>query len=356
MDKIYKSLFALFTVIYLCSLTTDGVVIRQVLTIIFFILSLSVFLSHKVKCSANQIISILLLVLLFSITALFSPNPDWKLKVLFIFSGLAFLSVSYALHLIDYHMYFFHFFIFIGMIILTRLCLIHDENMIFFQASRNIVTTYILFPVIACFFVFRQQKLFLLLALLSLFMCFLLKGRTAIILSGVLVCVAIFRCYGLKSLLLTSFYFIPLIFVVDLNVIIEAFVEHTNFSEGLETTRSIIYAEYFSGFNLEDFLIGRSFDGMSIITLLNNNPHNSFLLIHSLFGAIPTIFLLLFFIYSILAVKKKYGYSYATVLALIPIKAMTDSVLFFNALDIFYMLPLIIMLANKRFKKQLFES
>ncbi|MCP2005424.1 UNVERIFIED_ORG: hypothetical protein J2Y78_003964 [Buttiauxella agrestis ATCC 33320] len=350
MDKLYKLFFSFFTLVYLCSLTIDGVVIRQILTVLFFIISLCVFLTYRVKFSAAHIAYIVLLVILFSLMSVFSPNPDWKLKILFIFSGVAFLAVSYALYIINYNKYFLHFFIFIVGIISIRLFFNQNENLIFFQASRNIVATYIIFPVIACFFVTRQKSFFMFLALISLFMCFLLKGRTAIILSSILVCVAIYRCYGLKVLLLTGLCFAPLVLIINIGMIFEKFTANTNFSEGLETTRSIIYAEYFSDFNLQDFFIGRNFDSMPIITLLNNNPHNSFILIHSLFGITPVLFLMAFFTYSILVIKTLHGPLYAIVLALVPIKAMTDSVLFFNILDIFYMLPIIMMLANEKYK------
>lgn len=351
MDKLYKYSFSFFTFLYLCSLTYDGVFIRQVLTILFFILSICVFISHRIRFSNKKIISILLLLIVFLIAGSISPNPDWKLKILFVFSGVAFLSVSLALYIIDYRNYFFHFFIYIMMIILIRLYMVHDENLIFFQASRNIVATYIIFPTIACFFILRQQKMFILLSLISLAICFLLKGRTAIILSSILVCVAIYRCYGLRFLILASICIAPFFLLISFVGVEELFISHTNFSEGLETTRSIIYAEYFNDFSIEDFILGRSFEGMSIISILNNNPHNSFLLIHSLFGIIPTLILLIYFIVSILVVKRRYGYLNAIVLALIPIKAMTDSVLFFNILDVFYMLPVMIMLAGEKIQK-----
>lgn len=348
MDKILKAVFLVLTVIYLVSLTFDGVLIRQVITVLFFVISLFTIAVKKSRFSAGTIVGIFFFVLLLAFTAFISPNDDWKLKVFFIFSGVAFLVYSYSLYVLDYKNYFLHFLFVACAIIIARLIVIHDENLIFFHASRNIVATFVLFPVICCFLFTERNKVLLPLALLTVFMCFLLKGRTALLLSFVIMCVALYRVFGLKILIIIVLLSSPLLFYINFDGLNESLAAHTNFSEGLKTTRSVIYDEYFSNFSLTDFVLGRSFDGMVIINILNNNPHNSFLLIHSLFGFLPALLLLIMFITSALAIFMRNGVIAALLFTLIPIKAMTDSVIFFNILDVFYMLPLMFLLTRKK--------
>ncbi|EOV0647198.1 hypothetical protein ACOIOT_002894 [Cronobacter turicensis] len=340
MDKIFKAIFFVLTVVYLVSLVFDGVLLRQLITVLLFILSLIIAAVSKIRFSAGKVIGILALVLLFALTAMISPNNDWKLKIFFVFSGVTFLLFSYALLILDYKNYFLHFLFIVCVLIIARLLIVQDENFIFYHASRNIVATFVLFPVICCFLFIKKSRPLLAIAFLTMFMCFLLKGRTALLLSVVIMCVALYRAFGIKVLTAIILLSSPLFFYLNLDEINASIAAHTNFSEGLKTTRSVIYDEYFSNFSLADFVFGRSFDGMVIINTLNNNPHNSFLLIHSLFGFLPAIILILMFFIAGLMIFFRYGFIAALLFALIPIKAMTDSVIFFNILDVFYMLPL----------------
>ncbi|EOI5726921.1 hypothetical protein ACMS09_000308 [Cronobacter malonaticus] len=340
MNKIFKAIFFVFTALYLFSLVFDGILLRQITTVLLFIMSLISIAVDKSKFSVGNVVGVLALVLLFAITALISPNDDWKLKVFFVFSGVTFLLFSYALFTLDYKNYFMHFLVIACVIIIVRFLIVQDENLIFYHASRNIVATFVLFPVICCFLFMKKSSSLLALAFLTIFMCFLLKGRTALLLSLVIMCVALYRAFGIKVLTVIILFSSPIFFYLNFNEINESIAAHTNFSEGLKTTRSVIYDEYFSNFSLADFVFGRSFDGMMIINTLNNNPHNSFLLIHSLFGFLPAFFLLLMFFIASLMLFFRYGFIAALLFLLIPIKAMTDSVIFFNILDVFYMLPL----------------
>lgn len=348
MKNTFKVIFLLLTALYLISLTFDGVLIRQITTVLVFAVSLLFFIYDKTYFSTNVILSVLGLIAIFSLSALLSPNDDWKLKVYFIFSGVVFLAFSYALYLLDYKQYFFHFLLLACLLIIIRLLFIHDENLIFFEASRNIVATFILFPVICCFLFTLQKKSLLPVAVLTVLMCFLLKGRTAILISAVILGVAFYKTFGLKGLLIFTFACSPALFFMDFSSLNESIVDHTNFSEGLKTTRSVIYEEYFTNFSLSDFLFGRSFEGMEIINILNNNPHNSFILVHSLFGLLPCIMLLLIFLVVIFKCFSRHGFIVALLFTLIPIKAMTDSVLFFNLLDVFYMLPIMLLAKEKK--------
>lgn len=348
MDKILKAVFLFFTAVYLISLVFDGVLVRQVITVLFLIMSLFTILIKKTRFSAGAIVGIFFLIILFTFTAIMSPNDNWKLKIFFIFSGASFLIYSYALFVLDYKKYFYHFLFIASAIIFARLMIIHDENLIFYHASRNIVATFVIFPVICCFLFTKDHMALLLLALLTVFICFLLKGRTALLLSFVIMCIALYRAFGIKVLLIFFLLSIPLFFYINVNELSESIVTHTNFSEGLKTARSVIYDEYFSNFTLTDFVLGRSFDGMIIINVLNNNPHNSFLLVHSLFGFLPVLLLLLMFAFSEVIILCRNGFIAALLFSLIPIKAMTDSVIFFNILDVFYMLPLMFLLNRKK--------
>ncbi|ENN6801568.1 hypothetical protein ACAD20_000438 [Enterobacter ludwigii] len=348
MNNIFKTVFLLLTAIYLFSMTFDGVLIRQVVTVLFLAFSLLLFIFDKTYFSPGIIVGIAILIIIFSVSALLSPNDDWKLKVYFIFSGVAFLAFSYALYILDYKRYFFHFFVLACTLIIIRLLITHDENIIFFEASRNIVATFIIFPVVGSFLFTLQNRSLLPMAIITVFMCFLLKGRTALLISAAILCVALYKTFGLKGMVIVILLCSPFMMFIDVGSLNERIADNTNFSEGLKTTRSVIYNEYFSNFSLTDFVLGRSFNGMEIINILNNNPHNSFILIHSLFGFLPVLLLLILFLFVTLKTLVRYGAICALLFALIPIKAMTDSVIFFNLLDVFYMFPIMLLMNGKR--------
>lgn len=348
MKSIFKAVFLLLTAIYLFSMTFDGVLIRQMVTVLFLASSLMLFIFNRTYFSQNVIFGLAIILILFSVSALLSPNDDWKLKIYFIFSGVAFLAFSYALYILDYKRYFFHFLLLACALIIIRLLIVHDENLIFFEASRNIVATFVIFPV-ACSFLFTLRNRSLLpVAIITLLMCFLLKGRTALLISAVILCVALYKTFGLKGMLIVVLICSPFIMYVDFSSLNERIADNTNFSEGLKTTRSVIYDEYFSNFGLTDLVLGRSFNGMEIINILNNNPHNSFVLIHSLFGLLPVLMLLILFIVVTFKTFLRYGFICSLLFAIVPIKAMTDSVLFFNLLDVFYMFPIMLLMNEKR--------
>lgn len=348
MNSIFKVIFLLLTAIYLFSMTFDGVLVRQVVTTLFLVTSLLLFIFNKTYFSPGAIIGVIGIIIIFSVSALISPNDDWKLKVYFIFSGLTFLAYSYALYIIGYKNYFFHFLLLACSLIIGRLLIVHDENLIFYEASRNIVATFVIFPVACCFLFTFKDKSLIPIALITVIMCFLLKGRTALLISALIMCVAIYKTFGLKGIALVALIFLPVFLYIDIGALNESIADNTNFSEGLKTTRSVIYEEYFSNFSLTDLLMGRSFNGMEIINILNNNPHNSFILTHSLFGLIPALLLVMTFVVVTIKTLSRYGVISALLFAIIPIKAMTDSVIFFNILDVFYMLPIMLLVNNKK--------
>ncbi|MGD8203040.1 hypothetical protein [Pantoea sp. FN0305] len=339
-----KIVFFILTLVYLFSLTFDGILVRQFLTVSFFLFCVFYFFKNRVTFHPVVIFTAFFLVAVFFLFACLSPNENWKLKVFVVFSGLTFILVSYCLALLDYNKYFYHVFLITLVIIIFRYLMTGDENKIFFEASRNIVAAYVIFPAVSAILLSKNKKRNLTLSFVCLIICFFLKGRTGIILGTLLFFVTIYSYIGWRLVLLLSFLIFPIIIVSGISDFDEVLIKHTNFSEGLKTTRSVIYHEYFTGFSESNIFFGRAFNEMPIIKMLNNNPHNSFILLHSLFGVVPTILMILFFLIVFYLFFKRKKFITALMFMIFPIKALTDSVVFFNLLDVFYFSPLFFLL------------
>ncbi|MFV5383193.1 hypothetical protein [Acinetobacter towneri] len=170
-------------------------------------------------------------------------------------------------------------------------------EMIFFERSRNIVSA-----VLILFFIhymllshIHNKKVNIFLAGFLLLNCFILFGRTGIVISSILFLSVVYKVYS-KFLFYIILMFVSAIVAVYNTFLYEYFKNKTNFASGLDSPRADLFSEYFYNISGSDLMFGRNiFDCCSQIVLMGN-PHNSFILGHMYYGLGYVLLLLLILI------------------------------------------------------------
>lgn len=130
--------------------------------------------------------------------------------------------------------------------------------------------------------------------------CSFLYGKSGIILSFLILFFFIIRYFSSKTVIFT-FFILFLLLLFNYNSIYSYFIQQTNFSSGLESAERLeIIKEYINAIENDGFRIffGVNIkDNLPMVFHYGNNPHNSFLNGHILYGLFHTIFFIILFFY-----------------------------------------------------------
>jgi hypothetical protein len=218
--------------------------------------------------------------------------------------------------------------------------------------SRNGITSVLIVCQIAFSFVayLYTKKFPLLSVFLVVIISFYGSGRGSIIVSVLLLLFGvILNIINSKSFNLKIF---ALIVITGLtfflnsnyeNIImlenIEEGLNNTNFNQGYtDEARIIMMGEYISKLDFYNFFMGASYKDTSIERNFANNPHNSFIRLHSYYG-IFGITVLLMLISSILIANKDKSVKFTLLLLLVLLlfRSYTEPILFPSSLDLFFL-------------------
>lgn len=212
--------------------------------------------------------------------------------------------------------------------------------------SRNILSAIVIFLTFNLALSYYQvnQKTPIFYIILCFLTCLFLLGRSGIIVSSLFLIFHMFFYYknnlNLLFLFLFLFYFI---FGFD---VIGYLQDHSNFKNGLESSRSDLIDEYMTGlfYSNESVFFGRDYDECCSLALsYNGNIHNSFLSGHAKYGVLHTIFTIFLLIFIIF-----FRNWYITLLAfLIFIRYFYDQMGFFGIYDISILYLILILVMKK---------
>lgn len=317
--------------------------------VIFFMLCYSCYRIANEKYNIYFYIICFLIIFFLSLLMFINNVFLWKEKVLFLISFVAlatysslFTKVNLKLEslcvLIYIYLSVFFVFVYRG----------YDGNSIFYNASRNIVTAVLLYQTIS-YQVFsymdsKKEHMQRVVASILLLMAVLVIGGRAALISSFLLFLVNIISVKRKQYLIVFLLFISTIVTVSAinHEMIFTLLANNYFEEGLKSTRTVIYDEYFSGFSWMVFLFGGDIYDLDIISKLNYNLHNSYLQCHMLFGLVGVGVAIAISIFSVKHVHRVIGLYGACVICIVFFRAMTDKLLFFGFLDTVYLVPVFI--------------
>jgi hypothetical protein len=135
---------------------------------------------------------------------------------------------------------------------------------------------------------------------------------------------------------------LALIVVILINfysdLVIEFFSNNSKIGLGiLDEVRTSILEAYLDNLNVWSIITGGSYEGTSIITEFNGNPHNSFIRAHHVFGLFYLVAITLVMIRSLYKQKSIDLKIYSIFIFMILFfRAFTEPILFPTMLDVFY--------------------
>lgn len=178
-------------------------------------------------------------------------------------------------------------------------------NEVFSGSSRNYVSaTYIMILVLLATAYEKSKSIVpLIYPLITLIACVFLFGRSGILLSLAITFLILIKQ---KNHYVTGFLvlIIASMVAIKFNQISDFVLSKTNFSTGVDSLRSNVIGEYLHQitYSNSDILLGRRISSCCTwITLLDGNPHNSFIMGHIRYGIIHIIFSLCILIYIFLS-------------------------------------------------------
>ena len=161
-------------------------------------------------------------------------------------------------------------------------------NEIFFNKSRNYVSgTLALFSIYYLALCKRfEVQISLLVLLILLLNSILLYDRSGVLVAFLILLYGIYQKFG--RIIFLGTLSIGIIFFSMIFLILQDF---TNFSEGLDTPRTLLLTEYLSSLGKNYYLIfGADLKNCcGVIQYYGYNPHNSFLMSHSIFGIVTIV-------------------------------------------------------------------
>lgn len=205
-------------------------------------------------------------------------------------------------------------------------------NDILSGASRNMVSALII--VFSCFhiasYVKLKRKYPIFVPLASFVCCFMLFGRSGIVISFFILSICAINVFDKKytAILLCMIAFLVVYYYVDIS---EYIMTKTNFAVGTDSQRSTMLSQYTSNMSLSDVVFGNEYSRCcSEIVRFDNNPHNSFLNGHARYGLSHAIIVL-----SLVAIafKKSTKLSIALLIAILS-RYSVDQIGLFSPIDL----------------------
>ncbi|SFR44908.1 hypothetical protein SAMN04488070_1135 [Pseudidiomarina maritima] len=213
---------------------------------------------------------------------------------------------------------------------------VNGINVIIDGASRNVVSGIAIYLfVFICLLSERAEakiNYFYPASLLSI--ALLANSRTALILSFVLtVMVFIYNTRNYRIRKLAFFCALLLVGLTTLSTEVwYSYLSGTRLSEGLQSIRYEMWREYIQSIDFESFFIGVNLDRLPLISSFNNNPHNSYIYAHSMFGFAAFIWFL-FLSFSVLYSFIVGRYFIGSLMLIIVVRAAFDIGFFLGKFD-----------------------
>lgn len=311
-NNIYISISILLSVSLIFILVQFGLsVFLSAIILVFFSLFLHN-LNFFTKINTKKLIlfSILLSLLLISIVSnifdKYSPNMHLILTFFYISTAywlfyqkiVILKNVSLVLLLIYYI-----WFLFNGLEIGF---LPQHVNVYFDGYSRNMVSSIaIIFQIFYSLSMYRYKGV---LPKLTPILTFVLSvtayGRTGIALSFIIIFYSLFKDFKIqakyyKLTIITITVLLSILFMQNIDLILEYINISTNFGAGLSSPRSIFINDYVNTLNFGTIIVGSDLSLIPSISMFENNPHNTYLLGHAAFGIIYIIVMLSVLLYSL---------------------------------------------------------
>lgn len=304
----------------------------------------------------NQVFKLSLIFSLFMFISIAFTGNATLLDIIWIWSymGISFLiynfNISYKIAAFSYYA--------VSAIYILEAMMRRDSTYIFVSSSRNAVSATIIFYMCLYYLLKHMQtnKIPFLPAVLSFIVCIWGQGRSGVIVSLYFIAIiAFYLCFLYSKHKVRNMLFMTVAIYAGYRFLINIFSSQyqavlTRFEErGLNSLRSDIYAEYISGTveSLSNFLFGTPYSSGHWLNIYQN-PHNSWLYLHSNFGIAGFIIiniLLLYFVYQRMKYKEIFVLMIFSTLFL---RSMFDLVAFPGMFDAIYWLFILYALNNRR--------
>lgn len=232
-----------------------------------------------------------------------------------------------------------------------------DANNYLYGASRNHVSFLLIISLILYYstYIYQNKKFSLIPVILMVPASVQLYGRSGILVSVFIFLVVVsYRVFGYRkredvlwgmALLILGFIFFSFLFLVFSGNDMDGFLPG-GFGDGLDSPRWAMAIEYFRSLNISAFGFGSNLDNLPLISEYNGNPHNSYIVGHSIFGIFFVAFVV--FSFSMVVLKLIFGFSRKRValtllfLAL-ALRASSDSLFFYSAFDYIFLYLLVLL-------------
>lgn len=154
----------------------------------------------------------------------------------------------------------------------------------------------------------------LLLPIFALFLCFFLEGRASLGIMCAICAVSLF--YRGKKYILLFLLLVLIALFYYWQSIVDLFHISRFATEGMESSRSIIWISYIDALDLSSFIFGLDTQGDPILKSYGGNPHNAFLNFHSRMGFGGLLALIVLIVVSLVKLikDKKYIISFYIIL------------------------------------------
>ncbi len=154
-----------------------------------------------------------------------------------------------------------------------------------------------------------------------------------------------------KILFMVVLIFFSSIFFVFWNDIVNFFELYTKLGNGVvDEARAEIFDSYVSDLDHISFFFGLDYINTIISTQYSGNPHISYIRTHHTFGLFFTLIVLLSPLIFIVIEKNKFKASVLSILSIFSLlRAASEPILFPTLLDLFYIMPFIILLNRRNY-------
>ncbi len=237
-----------------------------------------------------------------------------------------------------------------------------DSLTLIYGGSTNGLSAGLIF--ILCWYchlsIISKREAPILLPLIMVIYSIILGGRSGIIFSFMIILLSIgFRGFTDKTKVIIFVSVLIIFFYNSLNDYTDAIMQGTRLRHGVsDDIRALMIKEYIENIDAMNIFSGQNYIRSGLIAEYGDNPHNSYIRAHSLFGIVPILFLiLLFMISSACAVRKADGNLFYTLMLtiIILIRSFYDSVLVFFELDFIVIMMLLHPIIMYQKKQQIYK-
>lgn len=334
-------------------------VIQTKITIISSYLLAVLYLFYKIKYPSVKVINYIYwsIFFIFTVVSLISLNHGITPIIYFIFTPFLLITSKYISNFDIKYIYesfrrFVYIILFIILIFLSRTYSLDDplSHIIPWGSRNGITSTLIVLNISFLIIEYKySKKLSFLTSILTLIISYFGIGRGSLIVSLLTIIFILLVNFNLRGnkykasvILIFTFLTIYLFSKISFNTITEntdVFLkQNTQFSQGYtDEHRAGIIKEYLNKIDFFSFMWGASYENTSIEYKYDNNPHNSYIRLHSFYGIFGVIILFIFMLNIIF--KKQLFYDkviFLGLLFILLIRGITEPIFFPTPLDYFF--------------------